>query len=531
MHVPPAVRSLPSADAVWASLQRFAERHRTAIAAAPALLLAALVCRLPALASFSLSIDDEHTSWRTNPTVWAQQGRWVNWLLESFVIDQACVPFFLDLTLCASLAVSYLLLLQAHRLSVGPLSYVAFPLFCDYPQWDLISEFYGNMPGIACGLVCTAWAGLLFQRSFVRRRPGGTACGGALSVPLVLLVATATGCYQSFLFMFLAVGMGVILRAWLAPRPPSVDASARQVVALAAVAIAGLVVHQAIAAAVLWWLGATEQYVGGYFDVPSFLAAPLAELQRSLRDARRALLGSSKAYGMDFWGAGVLMVAGWGALLAADGTWRPTLRKCASVVLAAGVCLAPFVLHPFARGPLPQRAMVAIPYVAWLFAIVPHLLPRKGWRLLAAAGLVIATVQSLYLTSTSAAARHLVAEHDRQMAGELYARLASVHEDFDRERVYPVAFIGGKPYLPGRYPTGPDGTAHGSFFGWDGGRPGRMIHYMQLLGFTNIRLVRDERLGRVSGQAAGMPNWPAAGSVKVIDGVTVFKLGPAPPRP
>jgi hypothetical protein len=511
-------------DRAWAEIERlFSGKSRT-VRALPALFLIAIVCRLPSLTAFSISIDDEFTSWRSDPTVWAQQGRWVNWLLESFVIDQACVPIFTDLLFCVSVTVSYVLLLQAHRIFLGPLAWLAFPLFCAYPQWDLIGEFYGNVPGVACGLACVSLGAALFHEAFVRR---GKRAGLTWMGPLIaLLVATATGCYQSFLLMFVAVGLGVILRAQLSSRPVPGRAAAGQLFALAAVSIAALVIHQAMSAAILRAVGAQSVYVESLIDVRNLQAKPFSVVARTAKEVLRTLLGAGKAYGMSIWGAALLVAAGWGALLTSDGTWRPTRRKWLCVALAAGCCLVPFSLHPLAAAVLPQRMLVAIPYVVWLFAVLPHILPRSVWRLVGAAGLLITTTQVLYLASTSAAARELTAIHDRQLAADLYRTMTALHPDFDVDRTYSVAFVGAKPYFAPRYVCGPCGTARGSFFWWGGGDSGRIVAFMRLLGYANLVTAPSSELQRIRSEARGMPDWPAAGSVRVVDGTTVFKLGP-----
>lgn len=513
-------------DATWAALTEFVARHGAAFRAAPALLLVAIICRLPAMASFSISIDDEFTAWRTDPDVWAQQGRWTNWLIETFLMNQPCVPFFTDLLFCVAATASYLVLLHAHRLPVGALAWLTFPLFCSYPQWDLISEFYGNVPGVACGLVCVAVASCLFQQTFIRRV---TMRGRPLCiVAQVLLIAAATGCYQSFLLMFAAIGCGLMLRAQLSLRPPPVIEAVRQACALVAVAAAAAAVHQVIALMLLRAIDKEPVYVSGLLDARAFFTSPLAAFARTLKEVRRTLFGSPATYGFRLWGASIIFGVGWAGLLAVDGVWRPTTRKAMCVIFAAGCCLAPFALHVLAAVPLPQRMMIAIPYVAWLFAVLPYLLPGKGWRLVAAAGLVSATVQVVYLASISAAARELVAEHDRQLAADLYSRLAAVHTDFDLGRTYPVACVGAKPYVAPRYSSGPDGTARGSFFWWGGGQTGRVVSYMRLLGYGNLAEAPPGVQAKLRAAATVMPNWPAAGSVRVIDGVTVFKLGSVP---
>src|SRR6478736_2322643 len=67
-----------------------------------------------ALSSFALSIDDEVGAVRTDPGVWASQGRWLLYLLELRIIPQPILTFFPLFIFGLYCSAGYLLVAKAH---------------------------------------------------------------------------------------------------------------------------------------------------------------------------------------------------------------------------------------------------------------------------------------------------------------------------------------------------------------------------------------------------------------------------------
>jgi hypothetical protein len=68
-----------------------------------------------------------------------------------------------------------------------------------------------------------------------------------------------------------------------------------------------------------------------------------------------------------------------------------------------------------------------------------------------------------------------------------------------------------------------------SFWEHGGADPVRIAAYLRLLGIDSLE---PGKMADVAPQRAlieGLPVWPAAGSVALVNGIIVIKLGPMPP--
>ena len=66
-------------------------------------------------------------------------------------------------------------------------------------------------------------------------------------------------------------------------------------------------------------------------------------------------------------------------------------------------------------------------------------------------------------------------------------------------------------------------TAH------EGGNPARLEAYLSTLGVNNLSPRQLSEAVQHRAVIAAMPIWPAAGSVAMVEGLLVIKLGPLPP--
>jgi hypothetical protein len=202
--------------------------------------------------------------------------------------------------------------------------------------------------------------------------------------------------------------------------------------------------------------------------------------------------GSASLYGASLGSVGALVVLGATSLLCSSRVseaWGPRVFVRASlVILAAAALLMPVGLMAAAPD-LPLRSLVGVPYTVWLFGVLAltHRLyiPRFTGLLAAAVG----TFQVAYLLSLYAANTAIVGNHDHMMAESVYQRVASANESFDRRRAYRVDFFGAKSVNITRYPAVATTTLSRTFFDWDGGNPDRIVAYMTLLGYDNLRTV------------------------------------------
>ena len=125
--------------------------------------------------------------------------------------------------------------------------------------------------------------------------------------------------------------------------------------------------------------------------------------------------------------------------------------------------------------------------------------------------------------------RRLTYQHDVELASRIYDRIAQAAPGFDRTKPYNVAFYGAHEFKT-VYPHVSSSSWSGSFFQWDRGNPQRMIYFMNIVGFSNLRIMNRQTRAPFEAKLEQMPVWPAAGSVFVQDDAVLVRLGPESAR-
>lgn len=517
------------ADRRISLLRQLLVDERPALNALPKLVLLAAAFHFTSLGSFALSPDDEYAAFRTNPDVWVTQGRWTVYLVEGLVLPQPTVPYLPNAIFCISVALAYVLLVRAHGLSVTWRAYLLFPLFCAFPTWWYIAEFYANLPSVSLGLVLSSTAALAFRQTFVRPElepslPDRALPVGAGLALVAVLLGTAIGAYQSHLFAFVSYGLGIIGLSTLSEpvvRPRHV---ARRLAALAVSSALGVGFYWAIERIVLKATGIELAYIDQFVHTSLLLEHPGDRLGFLYDEVVAIFSGSASVYGTPLGAVGVVIVLGATGIIGSATAPGRIWREGTTLVLSLLVLFVPIAM--MAIGPdLPLRSLVGVPYAVWLFGVLSMSHRLNIPRL--AAGLVAAftAFQFAYLLSMYAANTAITQGHDRALAEAVYERIAAANEDFDRRKTYLVDFFGSKSIDMKRYPSAPTSTLGRTFFDWDGGNAQRIVAYMTLLGYENLSTVSADRRRRLTSDFEPMPAWPAAGSVKVVDGVTLVKLG------
>lgn len=510
---------------------------RAALRALPYLIAIAVLFHFSSLAAFSLSPDDEYAAFRTNPDVWITQGRFTDYLVERFLLPQPTVPYLPDAIFCLCVSLSYVLLGRAHALATTWRTYALFPLFCAFPTWAFIAEFYANLPSVSFGLVLVSAGALVFQRAFVlpaieqgplRFRHMALALG-LLSV----LVAGAIGAYQSYLFAFVSMGLGIVIVTTLSRPDVGPKQIGRMLASLGVTAGASLGVYALIQKLMLAAAEVHVQYVDEFLKPDLLLQHPAQRVEFLYDELVSVYTGSTSLYGASLASIGVLLVLGStsmlfsGRLSETQPWWSQALVRAGLLVLSLAALVMPVGLMAAAPD-LPLRSLVGVPYAVWLFGVLAltHRLyiPRLFGLLAALTG----AFQVAYLLSLYAANTAIAGNHDHMMAESVYQRVATANLSFDRRQPYQVDFFGAKSVNISRYPAVATTTLSRSFFDWDGGNPDRIVTYMTLLGYDNLRTVDRERRRRLIGEFQSMPSWPAGESVKVVDGVTLVKLSDYP---
>jgi hypothetical protein len=267
-------------------------------------------------------------------------------------------------------------------------------------------------------------------------------------------------------------------------------------------------------------------YIDNFVQL-ELLREPGARAQFLFDEMLEVYSGSKAIYGASLGALGAVVVLGGVTILSAERTPFQLARKALLLFLAAATLAIPLALMAIAPG-LPLRALVGVPYAAWLFAALSLTNRLHIPRIAGALAVFTSCFQIAYLLSLYAASLSITGNHDRLLAEAVYQRIAAVNEGFDRQRVYLVDFFGSKSVSTSRYPIAPTSTLGRTFFDWDGGNAIRIVLYMKLLGYDNLSTIGIDDRHRMTSVFVDMPAWPAKESVKVVDGITLVKLGGHP---
>ncbi|MFJ2326642.1 glucosyltransferase domain-containing protein [Pseudomonas sp. NPDC087690] len=474
--------------------------------------------------NFFLSVDDERGAFRTDPSIWIADGRWTAFLVEKFIFPQPVMPFVPNLFFYACLALAYMFMLRAHRLTFNWVTALAYCIFIAHPIWWFIGEFYSNVPSTGIGVLMLSIGVFAFSRIGMGKHNRA----GTLKLALLssFVLSLAIGAYQSLVMFYLVAGLGVILFEYRKENLTSVlsvQPTLKRIALLFVTLVGGVVLYGVFNKLAQQAYPTERNYIDNFLRINDLLADPILITKLVVVEMWKLYSGSIISYGVSF--SSIAVVSGLAVLiLMTQKTWKATL--CMASVIAA-ILIAPFLLNFIAGGIyLPLRSMLAISFVAWVVTIV--VLQTQG--LLRMIGTVLAVFVLFQMVSVNgqySASTIMATNHDRFTAEALYERISKANPAFDKNERVTVDVYGRLPFSS-RYPAPESSTMSSSFFDWDQGNVYRMLDYMRLIGFTNVYPTSIIARIPLTPHFDKMPIWPAEGSVRYENGIYFIKLSETP---
>lgn len=126
-----------------------------------------------------------------------------------------------------------------------------------------------------------------------------------------------------------------------------------------------------------------------------------------------------------------------------------------------------------------------------------------------------------------AASTSIIQTNEKMIAQDIYQRMAVVNSNFKTEDIHTMNIYGYKT-IKTIYPIVPTSTINSSFFDWDAGNMSRIINFMRLIGYENLKMVDKNSIGLYDDYFNEMSSYPNESSVKYINGVYLIKLGDKP---
>ena len=470
--------------------------------------------------NFSLSIDEEAYGsdfW----LVVIANGRWATGLLARAFPPLGSIPMISTLMFCAGLGVSACVLGRVlFRNHSAQLAFVG--IFVSSPLWPHLAEFNISSWCVGIGCVLLTLALLLF---LAEDRLG--------DVWVACLLAFATGISESFFVWFLVLLCVLHLSVLLGTATAGVTEARQKFPWLRSGLIAGggllgyLAMQRLVLAAFSLKL---DTYVKGFMRLEDFIRVPARALSQTLLRCWKLLSGTDPIY--LGYGHVLTLLSLLGLLIVVIRLLRrgplsslQRLMGGAILVAALGLALSPILVS---AGTAPVRAFFPwIPMSAFLAGVT---LTHSGrfktplyFVLSAALFISIWISVSLFYTD------HLVRQRDQLLAARIMARVDQILPNPPPGQI-PFVVVGGPPARD------EDSFRKIEIFGdsyfdlaHEGGNPYRIAAYLRLLGVNNLEPHLLEDAAHLRPVIEAMPVWPAAGSVAIVSGMLVIKLGPTPP--
>lgn len=460
------------------------------------------------LFNFSLSIDEEIHTFKTGwqmASGWLQQGRWGIALLFLVLPPISALPvvstmvFGVGLVAAIAHLVSYYRIngLHAHILA---LSVLVSPVWPHIVQFNQLSWVIGV--GVA---LCAVGLRLLDDDKRNKRILGG----GALILSF--------GIYQTLVLAAVVMALGRYLLCDRQGRNGGIWLEAGRTLGLV---VASALVSLAVQYVTMWAIGVGTVYVDIFWRVSEYLANPGIALFISLRASVAWIFGLHPIYlGYGFAFVVLPFLGILFAFVKKDGQEKNSwfLSALSMFGILAAVSLPVFVSVGWA----PARSLLALPFMSGvLSACVP--LRARLTQHAATVCLVVLIVLGVWVSVSLFYSDHVMRERDRLLAASLITRIEELRTPGEE-----LSFtLVGKRAQGIHEPVIRVEVFGGSFFDWDGGNVFRVNYFLRILGMHDLIPVDISQVPDVALQSEGMPIWPAAGSVALIDGIVVIKLSP-----
>ena len=539
----PEISARSASQPIFGRLADFFKRTELTPNAALTLFVFAVVSMGGFMFAHSISIDDEVAL--SSQDYWGsfRQGRFLIGLLD-LLVPRRVTPLYPYLFLAASYVVTYTGILYLHGLRHNWKTHLGFLIFILFPTNWLSQEFSVNVPGFAIGLLATTLAALQTQSRFngLNRAPQGRLLQWRSLSPVVIgLMVIAIGGFQSLITLYLALSIGSLLfpqplsskdTAPLNTSRPSLAQCLAMIFSNAAVAI---VVHTLILKLLLLASKSEVHQINLYYRSPYFMlrTQPTTYILGNIQQFLQTYLTPGVFYGLSLSGFTLLLIGAAylyarSSLRHAPGEINHRLNLPQSALLALLLLLVPLSLNlisiPYR---IPMRALMALPYIAWLASMLWLRLSEHQRSFTFLLGVTLSSLlifQCVVTISGYYAARAMNQRADQLVASTIASSIIqSANNAKGGQPVSQLASFGAlERKIP--YATAGYSTAGASFFNWDSGNPGRMVAWLDAMGIHGIQAVKEKEMAQFKPFFSTMSAWPAPGSIQVRNNTVLVKL-------
>ena len=463
------------------------------------------------LFNFPISIDEElHAEKDEAETAWISFGRWGLYLLNAGLLPYTIVPV-VPLAL-AWIAMGYALKIIAELWSARRTDFLfAAPFLICFPTVFYMLSFNNVNFSIGIGIFLVSASTFLWLK--------GNRIDRTIAVALL---GMSIGIYQAMLFLIIPILGPFLLKGDL-----KLKSQVRILLSVFLFCLLGLAFYYGVRNLFLAVFHMELRYVDGYMQIDDLLHEPMRILSNSLHLIMRYLGGVSDHHPVSWPMSTVVLLLASGALLWA--AWKQGASTlAANAIVIAAMLASAFLLAPFTGGKLPGRSLIAAPMS---FAAVALLGLKCSQGLLHSAlkaMLCLALLQFCVVGNRLAYSDYVSNQADKRIAAEILSIARQANLGAAGEKV-PFMLMGlHKPQF-GRNVIQTE-TFGASFFAFGAGSTARAVFFMKAIGMQNFEAVQPQQQAKLFEAVLSLQDWPAKGSISVIDGIVAIKFGDPTPQ-
>lgn len=470
------------------------------------------------LFNFNISIDEESAGVARAQLFWIRMGRWGTYLVNRLITPYTTIPV---LPLAFSLilwSISLVVIFRLIEKNSGYGIYLFPALALHFPSLPYILMFSLNAPSVGVGILSTAIGMTLFTHDRYTKK--------IYSIPFF---AFSIGVYQSFLLVIASIMLLVLIDKTILSSPKDgygkLDLTLVSRGALLSVfwLVLSLVVYWIIANIFLLVSREHLEYVTNFVRLTPLLDQPLHVFQQSALEFLSIYGGHRGIYIGQVFLLPILLSLSIYALLGHRSAGRPYTSIIWLLALILAALLIPFAFHFLNRGHMPVRSMLAVPLVVTIILWMGYSYATSQLiKRIVVIGGILLIVQFSIINNRHFNSTGIALDRDKRVAASIL--LAMERTALQHDTPSCVEFVGYASHPPNEFWVRSE-VFGASFFGWDRGRPNRMLGFLRLMGLgTALPLCSPERRRDVFSHASAMPAWPSVGGVGFYNAVLIVKF-------
>ncbi|PQL92480.1 hypothetical protein C4S76_10405 [Apibacter adventoris] len=455
------------------------------------------------LMNFSLPIDAQEEV--INPNFMLSVGRWGICLIR-YHLFHGYTPYFTPLVSLVLLCLSSLMLIKLLNIQ-GIYAYAFCILYLTFPQLAYQLVFITQADAIALGYVLSIISIWLFIKSIEISNKRKAVIYFLFACFIAMFTLSI---YQAFIFVILVVYLSYLLF-----KDSRKKLSYKYEISKSIVFILFIVVSALFYVISLKLVG-----IKGYDDYIESSYTSHNSLKNTIFNFINLL--KIQLLGKAYFGNSLYIIA---TLLFILSIFKYFLEKkifqLRTIILSA-ILILPFFISLFITGGYHPPRLYLATNISFSIIIIDFFLKIKKQNMTIVLVSFVGAINVLFITQLYYSQKR-VRDFEVIEANKMDLIIRTKYPEF-KENINPVYFHGGLEKA-NRFKLNNSEVFGGSFLQWNGGNNGLILGFFRYYNIANYKMIEKDDFIKIKDSINNMPIWPDYGSVKMVEGVVIIKLG------